>query len=114
MRIGIPKEIKAEETRVAITPSGVSALVAHGHEVFVEHIAGQGSSIPDDLYLQGARIRATASAVWEQAGMLFSRSRTTSQELCVSVRIDGVYLPPSRAEGRHANVTLNSALPPRL
>src|SRR5215470_18544555 len=68
MKIGIPKEIKAEETRVAITPSGVSALVAHGHEVFVEHTAGQGSSIPDDLYrAAGARIAPTASAVWEQA-----------------------------------------------
>ncbi|MBI3757034.1 MAG: alanine dehydrogenase [Deltaproteobacteria bacterium] len=71
MKIGIPKEIKAEETRVAITPSGVSALVAHGHEVFVEHTAGQGSSIPDDLYrAAGARIAPTASAVWEQAEMI--------------------------------------------
>jgi alanine dehydrogenase len=71
MKIGIPKEIKAEETRAAITPSGVSALVAHSHEVFVEHTAGQGSSIPDDLYrAAGARITPTASAVWEQAEMI--------------------------------------------
>src|SRR5215467_8246509 len=71
MRIGIPKEIKAEETRVAITPSGVSALIAHGHEVFIEHAAGQGSSIPDDLYrAAGARLMPTASAVWEHADMI--------------------------------------------
>lgn len=71
MRIGIPKEIKAEETRVAITPSGVSALVAHGHQVLVERSAGSGSSIPDDLYqAAGAQILPTATAVWEQARMI--------------------------------------------
>ncbi|HXG21076.1 MAG TPA: alanine dehydrogenase [Methylomirabilota bacterium] len=71
MKIGVPKEIKAEETRVAITPSGVAALVAHGHEVYVEHDAGSGSSIPDDLYrAAGARIAPLASAVWEQADMI--------------------------------------------
>ena len=71
MKIGVPKEIKAEETRVAITPSGVAALVAHGHEVVIEHNAGQGSSIPDELYrAAGARLLSTASAVWEQADMI--------------------------------------------
>lgn len=71
MKIGIPKEIKAEETRVAITPSGVSALIAHGHEVYVEQHAGQGSSIPDDLYrAAGARILPAASAVWAQVDMI--------------------------------------------
>lgn len=71
MRIGIPKEIKAEETRVAITPSGVSALVAHGHQVLIEQGAGSGSSIPDGLYqTAGAQILSTAKAVWEQAQMI--------------------------------------------
>jgi alanine dehydrogenase len=71
MKIGVPKEIKAEETRVAITPSGVSALIAHGHEVYVEQNAGQGSSIPDDLYhAAGARLMSSASALWEQAEMI--------------------------------------------
>jgi alanine dehydrogenase len=71
MKIGVPKEIKAEETRVAITPSGVSALTAHGHEVLVEQTAGQGSSIPDDLYrAAGARLVPSASVVWEQADMI--------------------------------------------
>jgi len=68
MVIGIPKEIKAEETRVAITPSGVAALVAHGHQVLIEQGAGAGSSIPDALYqTAGARILPSASTVWEQA-----------------------------------------------
>lgn len=71
MKIGVPKEIKAEETRVAITPSGVSALIAHGHDVCVEHNAGQGSSIPDDLYrAAGARILPSASEVWKQVDMI--------------------------------------------
>lgn len=71
MRIGIPKEIKAEETRVAITPSGVSALVAHGHHVLVERGAGSGSRIPDALYqAAGAQLLPTAAAVWEQAHMI--------------------------------------------
>ncbi len=71
MKIGIPKEIKAEETRVAITPSGVAALTAHGHEVLIEQSAGQGSSITDEQYqAAGARLLSSAAAVWEQAEML--------------------------------------------
>ncbi|MGH7962602.1 MAG: alanine dehydrogenase, partial [Candidatus Binatia bacterium] len=71
MRIGIPKELKAEETRVAITPSGVAALVAHGHRVLIEQGAGVGSSIPDELYqTAGAQILPSAGAVWEQAQLV--------------------------------------------
>jgi alanine dehydrogenase len=71
MVIGIPKESKAEETRVAITPSGVTALTAHGHQVLIEHNAGAGSSIPDQLYhAAGARILPSAQAVWEQADLI--------------------------------------------
>jgi len=71
MIIGIPKEIKAEESRVAITPSGVSALVAHNHQVLIERGAGAGSSIPDELYqTAGARILPSASAVWGQAQLI--------------------------------------------
>lgn len=71
MIIGIPKEIKAEETRVAITPSGVAGLIAHGHQVVIEHGAGSDSSIPDELYqAAGARILPSAGAVWEQAEMI--------------------------------------------
>ena len=48
MKVGVPKEVKNHEYRVAITPIGVHELVAHGHEVFVEKDAGVGSPIPDD------------------------------------------------------------------
>ena len=50
MIVGVPREVKAEENRVAITPSSVGALVAHGHQVLGEHDAGGGSSLPDRLY----------------------------------------------------------------
>ncbi len=71
MVIGIPKEIKAEETRVAITPSGVAALVTHGHRVVVETQAGAGSSIPDEQYAAaGAHIQGSAQEVWTQAELI--------------------------------------------
>ena len=71
MLIGIPKEIKAEETRVAITPSGVAALVAHGHRVVIETQAGAGSSIPDEQYAAaGAHIQGSAQEVWAQAELI--------------------------------------------
>lgn len=71
MRIGIPKEIKSEETRVAITPSGVAGLIAHGHQVLIERNAGGGSSIPDEAYqTAGAHILPTAETVWEQAELI--------------------------------------------
>jgi len=57
MRVGVPKEIKTDENRVALTPSGVAALRAHDHEVLVEHAAGRGSSIDDAAYAAaGARL----------------------------------------------------------
>ncbi len=71
MRIGIPKEIKNHEYRVAITPAGVHELVTHGHEVVIEVGAGIGSSIPDTAYINaGALILDTADAVWETADMI--------------------------------------------
>ena len=51
MRIGVPKEVKNHEYRVALTPIGVHELVQHGHEVYVETGAGVGSSIPDQEYV---------------------------------------------------------------
>ncbi len=65
MKVGVPKEVKNHEYRVAITPSGVHELVVHGHEVFVETTAGEGSSIPDDGYkAAGATILDSADEVW--------------------------------------------------
>ncbi len=71
MRVGIPKEIKNHEYRVAVTPAGVHELVSHGHEVVIEAGAGVGSSIPDlDFVAAGAQICASAEAVWESADMI--------------------------------------------
>ena len=50
MRIGVPKEIKTNENRIALVPAGAEALVAAGHTVFVEAGAGLGSGFPDDAY----------------------------------------------------------------
>jgi len=66
VRVGIPREVKNHEYRVAITPSGVHELVRHGHEVFVEKDAGVGSSITDESYISaGAKILDTADDVWQ-------------------------------------------------
>ncbi|MEU7478076.1 alanine dehydrogenase [Lentzea sp. NPDC042327] len=71
MLVGVPKEIKNHEYRVAITPAGVVELVRRGHEVVVEHEAGAGSSFPDDEYTAaGARIAATADEVWAAAELV--------------------------------------------
>ncbi|MFQ5466212.1 MAG: alanine dehydrogenase [Thermodesulfobacteriota bacterium] len=71
MVIGIPKEIKADEFRVAIVPSGVRALVEKGHRVLVENSAGLGCSIPDaDYAAAGAEIKDTAEEVWTAADLV--------------------------------------------
>lgn len=71
MRVAVPKEIKNNEFRVAITPSGVHDLVANGHEVIVEAGAGAGSSIPDEAYVAaGAKIAPDAASTWAAAQLL--------------------------------------------
>jgi len=66
MLIGIPKEIKNNESRVAITPAGVHALTATGHQVVVEKSAGEGSGISDQEYSEaGAQILDSAVEVWK-------------------------------------------------
>lgn len=71
MKIGIPKEIKTEEKRVAITPNGVNALVSHGHTVFVQKTAGLGSGITDEDYIKvGATILETADQTWGEAEII--------------------------------------------
>lgn len=71
MRVGIPKEIKNHEYRVAITPAGVHELVTHGHEVVIEAGAGIGSSIVDTAFVSaGAIMLDTADALWETSDMI--------------------------------------------
>jgi len=71
MNIGVPKEVKNNEFRVAITPSGVREFVKNGHAVFVEKGAGLGSAIADDDYVSvGATILNTADEVWDKAELI--------------------------------------------
>lgn len=71
MKIGIPKEIKNNENRVGMTPDGVAELVKHGHEVFVQHTAGEGSGFADTAYEKvGAKILPTIEAVYDVAEMI--------------------------------------------
>jgi alanine dehydrogenase len=78
--VGVPKEVKTEENRVALTPSGVGALVAHGHTVLVERAAGEGSSLPDGLYADaGARI-VDAGSVWGDAELVLKVKEPQPQE----------------------------------
>ena len=68
MRIGVPKEIKTQEFRVGMTPSGVAILVSHGHTVLLEQGAGLGSSIPDEAYVKaGAKIVSIGGARYVSA-----------------------------------------------
>ena len=71
MIVGVPKEIKSQEDRVALTPAGVDGLVRNGHKVLVQAGAGLGSSFKDEEYAEhGAEIIAEAAEVWKQAEMI--------------------------------------------
>lgn len=81
MRVGVPKEVKNHEYRVAITPIGVHELVAHGHEVFVESGAGVGSLITDEEYAAaGATLLPDADEVWARAEMVLKVKEPVAQE----------------------------------
>ena len=71
MKIGIPKEIKNNENRVGATPAGVKELVTHGHELYVQHTAGEGSGFSDDEYIAaGAKILPGIEDVYAVADMI--------------------------------------------
>ena len=71
MIIGIPKEIKNNENRVGMTPAGVAELVRHGHQVVVQHTAGEGSGFDDEAYVKaGAKILPAIEDVYAQAEMI--------------------------------------------
>ena len=81
MRIGVPKEVKNHEYRVAITPIGVHELVAHGHEVFVEQGAGVGSQVEDEEYVAaGATILDSADDVWGDVEMVLKVKEPVAEE----------------------------------
>ena len=81
MNIGIPKEIKPQENRVAIQPGGVMTLVQQGHNVMVEKDAGLGSGFSDDEYVAaGAQIKADVDALWAAADMIMKVKEPIAEE----------------------------------
>lgn len=71
MRVGVPTEIREDEYRVALTPAGTKELTTRGHEVLIQHGAGEGSLFPDEAYVAaGARIVPNAEAVFAQADLI--------------------------------------------
>jgi alanine dehydrogenase len=93
VKVGVPTEIKADEYRVALTPSGVRELVEHGHEVVVQAGAGEGSAIADaDYEAQGAIVLPDADAVFGEADMVVKVKEPQAEEV-------------ARLEPRHALFT---------
>ena len=81
MKVGVPKEVKNHEYRVAITPAGVHELARGGHEVFVERDAGTGSSIPDeDFVAAGAAILPSADDVWQTGDLILKVKEPVAEE----------------------------------
>ncbi len=81
MKVGVPKEVKNHEYRVAITPAGVHELVMYGHEVFVQQDAGTGSSIPDaDFVAAGATILPNADEVWRAGDLILKVKEPVAEE----------------------------------
>jgi alanine dehydrogenase len=81
VKVGIPREVKNHEYRVAITPSGVHELVRHDHEVYIETGAGLGSSISDAEFTRaGARILPDADQVWATADLILKVKEPVDEE----------------------------------
>ncbi len=81
MKVGVPKEVKNHEYRVAITPSGAHELVRHGHDVYIQQDAGTGSSIPDtDFVAAGAKILPTADDVWQTGDLILKVKEPVAEE----------------------------------
>ena len=81
MKVGVPKEVKNHEYRVALTPIGVHELVQHGHEVYVQEDAGSGSLIPDAEYVAaGATMLASPDDVWGTAEMVIKVKEPVAEE----------------------------------
>jgi alanine dehydrogenase len=82
MRVGVPKEIKADEYRVAMMPVGVELLTKAGHEVTIETNAGVGSGFSDDDYVKaGAKIGASADEIFERSEMLVKVKEPMASEI---------------------------------
>lgn len=81
MIVGVPKEIKSQESRVAITPEGVNEFIRTGHAVIIESGAGLGSSISDeDFIAQGGQIRPSAKEIWAEADLILKVKEPIASE----------------------------------
>jgi alanine dehydrogenase len=81
MKIGVPKEIKTNENRIALVPAGAQTLIDAGHSVFIEQGAGEGSGFADALYVTaGATILPDADAVWREAEMIMKVKEPIASE----------------------------------
>ncbi len=103
MRIGVAREIKPQEYRVALTPAGARELVQGGHEVLVETGAGLGSAFPDETYERAGATIASVDDVWEQAELLLK----VKEPIAARVRAaasgpHALHVPPHR-RGRAAH-----------
>jgi len=81
LTVGVPREIKVEEHRVAVTPDGVRELASHGVPVLVETGAGVDSSIADDEYRRAGAEIVTADEVWERASLVCKVKEPQPEEL---------------------------------
>ena len=82
MIIGVPKEIKSEENRAAVTPTGVTAFTARGHQVLIEKGAGLGSGLTDRAYQSaGAKIVDSPEEVWRHADMIMKVKEPLESEI---------------------------------
>ena len=80
MRIGVAKEIKAREYRVALTPAGALELVQRGHEVIIEETAGIGSGFTDEAYVAVGATIAPVAEVWDSAELLLKVKEPIAEE----------------------------------
>jgi alanine dehydrogenase len=80
MRVGVAKEIKAQEYRVALTPAGARELALRGHEVLVEEGAGVGSAFPDDAYVRAGASIASVDEVWTSSELLLKVKEPIASE----------------------------------
>ncbi|SEL16040.1 alanine dehydrogenase [Nonomuraea pusilla] len=81
MKVGVPREVKNNEYRVALTPAGVHELVRHGHQVLVEREAGIGSAIPDEQYeAAGAVIVPDPDTVWADSDLIMKVKEPEPEE----------------------------------
>src|SRR5215472_14046821 len=81
MKIGVPKEIKTNENRIALVPAGAEALVGAGHSLLIEAGAGIGSGFPDDAFVAaGAKIAPDAATVWRETDMIMKVKEPIERE----------------------------------